>query len=262
MKSLLFSEYELQELRNFYEHQMQKMRERMEHIQSILDKVAGEAFAVAEAVLNAGETTSKTAGASQNAEDIIARAGLRATKWNKFIINTLLTLRRPLTIQELTELAAKEFKFSPKDLEKVRLTINQALIRIRKTNAVKEHKVKGLKTKYFGLEAWFDGSRLLDDFQKLIENAIPQTSVPARRGRSQQASVPKKSVRRGRKKKTAEADEAAPASTSETKNAGRKSRSGTKKKGASGRKNVRRKDTSAQTAPAEASAPPVSEAGF
>jgi hypothetical protein len=203
MKSLIFSDYELQELKNFYEHQMQKMRERMELIQNILDKVAGEAFAVAEAVLAAESRQEKpgASGKSLSAEEILEKSGLRATKWNKFIINTLLRLRRPLTIQELSELAAKEFKIAPEELDKMRLTINQALIRIRKSNAVKEYKIKGLKNKYFGLEAWFDGNRLLDDFQKLL--GLPAAKeAPAKRGRKPKVDDSKEApAKRGRKKK-------------------------------------------------------------
>ncbi|MCX7768152.1 MAG: DUF4777 domain-containing protein [Flavobacteriales bacterium] len=217
MKSLFFTDYELQELKNFYEHQIQKMRERMEHIQSILEKVSSEAFAAAEALLESApkkrgrkpassKSVGKTSGAL-SAEQILEKAGLRATKWNKFIINTLQNLNRPLTIQELAELAAKEFKFPLSELEKVRLTINQALIRIRKTNVVKQYKIKGLKNKYFGLEAWFHGDKLLDDFQKLIGGGSPAEKAASPRGRkakeaakAEAATSTKGKGRRGRKK--------------------------------------------------------------
>lgn len=207
MKSLIFSDYELQELKNFYEHQMQKMRERMEHIQGILDKVAGEAFAVAEAVLAAESRAGKLSKRNMSAEEIIESSGLRATKWNKFIINTLLNLRRPLTIQELADLAAKEFGIASSELDKMRLTINQALIRIRKSNAVKEYKIKGLKNKYFGLEAWFDGNQLLEDFRKMLESpSASEKKTPGKRGRKPKvaaAAAPAK--KRGRKKKAEQA---------------------------------------------------------
>lgn len=227
MKSLIFSDYELQELKNFYEHQMQKMRERMELIQNILDKVAGEAFAVAEAVLAAESHQEKlgASGKSLSAEEILEKSGLRATKWNKFIINTLLRLRRPLTIQELSEMAAKEFKIAPEEMDKMRLTINQALIRIRKSNAVKEYKIKGLKNKYFGLEAWFDGNRLLDDFQKML--GLPATKTkeaPAKRGRKPKTDDSKAApAKRGRKKKDSKAPTAkAKTGKSRGRKAGRK----------------------------------------
>lgn len=217
MKSLFFSDYELQELRNFYEHQMQKMRERMEYIQSILEKVGGEALAAAEALLESAPkkrgrkpgSSKAAAGTSRalSAEQILEKAGLRATKWNKFIINTLQNLKRPLTIHELAELAAKEFKFPNSEVEKVRLTINQALIRIRKTNAVKQYKIKGLKNKYFGLEAWFHGDKLLDDFQKLIGGGSSAEKPASRRGRKPKgeakaspAAPTKGKGRQGRKK--------------------------------------------------------------
>lgn len=225
MKSLIFSDYELQELKNFYEHQMQKMRERMELIQNILDKVAGEAFAVAEAVLAAESRQEKPGASGKNlsAEEILEKSGLRATKWNKFIISTLLRLRRPLTIQELSEMAAKEFKVAPKELDKMRLTINQALIRIRKSNAVKEYKIKGLKNKYFGLEAWFDGNRLLEDFQKMLGGPAAEKE-PVKRGRKAKAASEETSARGGRKKKAAKASAPkAKVKKSRARKAGRKS---------------------------------------
>jgi len=165
MKSIIFNELELTELKNFFEHQIQRMQERIQNIQNILNKVTDEAFAAADAMISA---TGIERYKKLTPEEILEKSGLRATKWNKFIIGALQKLNRPLTIIELAEMAAKEFGYSKNELEKLRLTINQALIRIRKSNAVKEYKIKGLKNKYFGLEAWFNGNALLDDFQNFL----------------------------------------------------------------------------------------------
>jgi hypothetical protein len=163
----MFNESEIAGMKAFYQSELQETLKKLEHIKSVLTKIDQSAPKIE--IYIGSEVLSKKEAQAEVQNSVQAKKLKRKTRkktgpkavWGEFIVNTLKSLNKPLTYEELISEAMSQFK-TPKDkaLSTRQAVINSAF-RLRKHHGeVETVSKKGQKEKYICLIDWFnnDGS--------------------------------------------------------------------------------------------------------
>lgn len=156
----LFNEDELAGMRLFYQKELRETLNKLEHIQSVLAKLDenGTRIDIRVSGLNAESPEAFISGVSAKKMKRKTRkkTGPKSV-WGEFIIDTLKTLDRPLTYEDLIAEAIKHFKTPEEKLVSTRQAVVNSAFRLRKHHGeVETIGIKGQKEKYVGLIDWFE----------------------------------------------------------------------------------------------------------
>ncbi|WP_438961448.1 hypothetical protein [Nonlabens sp.] len=94
----------------------------------------------------------------------------RKSKWGDFIIRQLKAKQKPLSYDDLANYAIVKFKLEHTAFDNVRKKIVGAVFYMKKNNSpIDSYAKKGSRTKYLGLQNWFEREgKLLPEFKNKI----------------------------------------------------------------------------------------------
>lgn len=187
MKSLKFTDAELLDMKQFYDRELEQTLSKLEHVRKVLKKLGANVPDVAMGVSSKGSNGTSRRG--------------RKSKWGVFIKDQLTKSQKPLTYEELVDLAMTEFKRPESQRNNTRQAIISSAYRLRNMHDdLKTFAIKGSRIKYVGLLEWFGPTgKIKSEFSSKVSRP---KAAPKPRGR-------KPGAKRGRPAKVAVATTAA-----------------------------------------------------
>ena len=160
MDQIKLSRAEKEEMRQFYQEELDKTVRRLEHIKDVLQKLGltrkQVEAGVSGTIRNGGNVSPLAAPASSPGTAAAKKRGGRKSKWEPLIEKALRDKDQPLTYDELTAeiMAASDIPESKK--ASTRQAIVSVLFRLRSQDGDIKTFSLGTREKYIGLTDWTD----------------------------------------------------------------------------------------------------------
>ena len=187
MDQIKLSRAEKEEMRQFYQEELDKTVRRLEHIKDVLQKLGFTRKQVEAGVSTAsreGGKTSSIALSSPGAEPSKKRGG-RKSKWEPLIEKALREKDQPLTYDQLTAeiMAAANIPESKK--ASTRQAIVSVLFRLRNQDGDIKTFALGTREKYIGLTDWTDSrGKLKKAYRDKLDIPEPKKTTKRRKKRT------------------------------------------------------------------------------
>jgi hypothetical protein len=161
---------ELEEMRRFYEEEMDKTVVRLRHLQSVLGQLGGPA----RININFGGDIPSAPGiegvrvpvpVSEDTSTKRKRRKKRGRKsiWGEFILTTLKRHNRPMKYSEIIQSAKMQYNLPESRMKQLKAAINQSAFRLRTVhNKIDTVGEDGKKEKYIILSTWLDENKNLE----------------------------------------------------------------------------------------------------
>lgn len=206
MNKINLPESDLAAMKQFYQEELNKTLQRLNHIKSILEKL-GDSMQSINIQINTTESGSAVAAATETAPEVQKRKRRkrpgRKSMWEELIVKELKNMNKPMTYDQLTEAIMKYGNIPESKRENTKRAITNLVFRLRKQNRKLTTVGSGTREKLIALNAWMENeSELKDPFK--VELPSKRKEAPKPTGR-----------KRGRPRKT----EVAPAKTTRKKKA-------------------------------------------
>lgn len=199
MEKLKLNTLDLQNMRQFYEEELEKTLNKLMHIQSVLEKLGAAPtgqIAASTSVMEKKEASSKTS--------VKSRKQKRGPKpfWEDRILKRLSALGKPVTYEELTDDIMIAFSIPAEERIKIKQSINNVIHRLRNESKKIGTFSVGRREKLIALKKWFDeAGEIKDEFKHLLEKkfaTIKPSPAPKRANKVSTDAVPAPVKRRGR----------------------------------------------------------------
>lgn len=164
MTTITFAAHELEELKKFYQTELDKATQRVEDIKSILNKFGattetksefkprGFAAIPIEKVKEIASLGGKSSHGGGRPSHTKRNRKTKTIPWKKFIPKLLKTENRYLNINDFTNAAIEKFKLYDKD--KTYHILSVTLPRMTKMGVLQTSKKEGQTIKFYGLPSW------------------------------------------------------------------------------------------------------------
>ncbi len=184
MDQIKLSRAEKEEMRQFYQEELDKTVRRLEHIKDVLQKLGFTRKQVEAGVSGANREVGKTSplvpSASSSGDAPAKKRGGRKSKWEPLIEKALRDKDQPLTYDQLTAeiMASSDIPNSKK--ASTRQAIVSVLFRLRSQDGDIKTFALGTREKYIGLTDWTDSrGKLKKEYRDKLE--LPQSKKPTKR---------------------------------------------------------------------------------
>lgn len=180
MKSIEFTEREIEELKIFYQNEFGKTLERLESIKGILNKFDANEGKIEEKQELSNHLESNELENKIKPETFKKKWKENKSKWQSFILELLIQHNRPIKFDDIVEEAIYKFKIPEDKFKNVRQAITNSSFRLRTQHKkIRNFKVQGITGKYYGLTNWFDkDEKLKEQYQdKLTPVLIEKTKT-------------------------------------------------------------------------------------
>lgn len=177
MPSIRLPESEANDMRRFYEEELDKTMQRLQHIKSVLDQLGGSSPSID--IKIKGSTSSSAPRAEASAAPVKTRKKSkqrpgRKSIWEKIIMGRFEAVNRPMTYEELTD---EVMSFSKLPTSK-RLSTKQAIMnvafRLRTRDKMLDTFSAGQREKYLAPMSWFESKgKIKGDFLSKIKASAP-----------------------------------------------------------------------------------------
>lgn len=161
MVNIELTPQQVEELKNFYIIELEKIQKRASEIKALLDKLDSKPLDINEPVTLGNKVKLKTKVTAHD-QKVFIEPKERKTKnpnWINYVVELLKEQNKPLTSKEIIQSYEKQHSI---DLSNSKYSVNalrQALHRLRvKNNRITNIKVKGKTEKLYGLIEWVDKS--------------------------------------------------------------------------------------------------------
>lgn len=187
MKTITFADHELDELKKFYQNELEKTVKRVEDLQGIIQKFSGQTpqTPVVEPAIESRTPV--------NRQTKTKRAKIKTISWRKFIPKLLKREERPLNIHDIANATMEKFQLT--DREKITHSLSTTLARMTRMGILKPEKKEGEKINYYGLTSRPAETHVVAAKKENSSNGVPVTSSiksrhAARNGKSKKQVVP------------------------------------------------------------------------
>ena len=171
------SDQDLVAMKAFYQQELERTFQRLEHIKRILEKIDanGPSISISYNQPEAPKATTAIASSvEETAAPLVAEAPVQKRKkkrgpkpvWGNFILKRLRQLDRPISYNDLIDDAMVYFKTPAENRLKTRHAISNSAFRLRTIQKkIDTVAIKGKKEKYLVLKRWVDNGVLKEDYQ-------------------------------------------------------------------------------------------------
>jgi hypothetical protein len=196
MKSLKLSDIEILAMREFYENQMRETVSKLQHVRDMLRKLGSDMPA----------PVIKTKSASSESQSVGKRG--RKSFCGVFIREVLMRVGRPMTYEELIDIAMKNLNLSADKFSSTKQAVISSTFRMRNTpGGVRTIHSKGTRIKHVAPDEWFlDNGTLKTEYSA----KLPKMNKPKKAtAKAKKASAVKKAAPKAAAPKKAAAKPAA-----------------------------------------------------
>lgn len=178
MPSLKLDDSSIQEMKAFYNEELNKTIQRLEHIKSVLESLGDGAPRIEITVKGSRGSVS---GRSPKAEKVISKSRRSkkrpgpVSKWDSIITGILKEKDTPLTYEQLTDEIMIREKRNLAQRKNTKATVTNTVFRLRKEDRLKTF-AKGGREKFVALMNWFDGDG------SISETYLEKASLSTRKG--------------------------------------------------------------------------------
>jgi len=158
MVNIELTPLQVEELKNFYTNELDKIQKRADEIREILEKLVNKP----EPIANRKVVIQKKEKQPKPEKQIIIiplKKTNKQSKWSDKILELLKEKQKPLSIKEIVKYFEKQINIPKTDLKKTVIAIQQSLFRLRTHNKkIQNIKRAGKAGKLYGLTEWTDKS--------------------------------------------------------------------------------------------------------
>ena len=184
MTTITFADHELDELKNFYQLELDKTAKRLEDLKGIIQKLSGQ------------PQTQESPLIEPKKESIIPvtrKAKSNKTKsstisWRTFIPRLLKKENRYLNIPDIAKSAIEKFHLTDRD--KTLHTLTTTLARMAKMGVLKSEKKERQRMKYYGLTSWKAETHVVPAVKETTTNEA-EIALPAKPSQGHAKSITK-----------------------------------------------------------------------
>lgn len=166
MPSLILDDSSIKEMRSFYNEELDKTLQRLEHIKSVLESLGDGAPRIEITVKGARTTAGSVAKTSSVKSTPRTRKSKKrpgpVSKWDKMITGILKDKDIPLTYEQLTDEIMIREKRNLSQRKSTKAAVTNTVFRLRKEDRLKTF-AKGGREKFVALMNWFDGDGSISD---------------------------------------------------------------------------------------------------
>lgn len=185
MTSLKLNDTELAEMRQFYQEELSKTLNKLQHIKKVLDQLgetqqrieinieqtrtSSESTAHSKSIDNLVEEDSKADSAEEiPAKKVKQKSGPKSF-WEPLIMKRIRQLNRPLSYDELVQELMVFTKIPSEKRPNVKQAVTNVIFRLRNRDKKLDTFSMGGREKYIGLKSWFDENyKIKKEYKKLI----------------------------------------------------------------------------------------------
>lgn len=187
MDQIKLSRAEKEEMRQFYQEELDKTVRRLEHIKDVLQKLGFTRKQVEAGVSTAsreGGKTRSTSSSSSGAAPSRKRGG-RKSKWEPLIEKALRDKEQPLTYDQLTAEIMASSNIPESKKATTRQAIVSVLFRLRSQDGGIKTFSLGTREKYIGLTDWTDSrGKLKKAYRDKLDLPEPKKTTKRRKKRT------------------------------------------------------------------------------
>ena len=184
MTTITFADHELDELKNFYQLELDKTAKRLEDLKGIIQKLSGQS------------QTQESPLIEPKKESIIPvtrKAKSKKTKsstisWRTFIPRLLKKENRFLNIPDIAKTAMEKFNLTDRD--KTLHTLTTTLARMAKMGVLKSEQKEGQRMKYYGLTSMTAETQVVPADKETTTNGS-EIALPAKSAQPHAKSITK-----------------------------------------------------------------------
>jgi len=191
---------ELADMRQFYQEELNKTLNRLQHIKSILDKLGSNEQSIQIQITTQQPETAEPPSTG----DLPTQAKTRKRKqkrgpksiWEDLVIKRLRFVDKPLTYEELTDEIMTFGNIAAEKRKNTKQAIVGVIFRLRQRGVKLNTFSAGSKEKYIALKRWFDANgEIKNEYRKLL-TAKPKTKKAARKTKPLSKAAMSKSANR------------------------------------------------------------------
>ncbi len=229
MDSLKLDAESLNEMKSFYQEELNKTLKRLEHINKIM-KQLGETGAqieirISDDVLSYSPRTRQASAVTKRKYK--KKRGPKS-KWDKVIVKSIRQAGKPLTYDQLTDYLMISEGKEPSKRKNIKATVQNTIFRLRKENKVMTYST-GSRVKYIAPSDWYDRDGVIKTEYGLKVTQIKKSPKPGPKAKKRGPGRPPKKVNLAKAETSKKSIPAAKKKVSSDKN--KKSRIVAKKKG-------------------------------
>ncbi len=196
METFKLSGTELEAMKAFYQEELSKTINKLQHLKSVLNQLGGSNIEIniSGGATGSTESASDSSYSSLKSVEESPKSGKKRgpkSIWGSFILKRLQQLDRPLTYNELVDEAMVFFKLNESKRQTVINAINNSAFRLRKNSNRVDTFSSGGREKFVALKSWFEEpGKIKKEYEKKIVK-------PPKKARKSSGASKVKSVKTG-----------------------------------------------------------------
>lgn len=204
MNKINLPESDLAAMKQFYQEELNKTLQRLNHIKSILDKLGDNSQSIN---IQVSGTDSLQASPAATEEKPVAKRKRRKrpgrkSMWEELIVRELKKMNKPMTYDQLTNEIMKYGNIPESKRENTKRAITNLVFRLRKQNRKLTTVGSGTREKLIALNAWVEDDQLKEPFMVRLPSKRKAPAAPTgrKRGRPRKTeATAKKTVKKKKK---------------------------------------------------------------